>query len=138
MTAVCCSNAAVFRPGGRVCRKWIVYLELEKNADFNEIVEQIRQDDYFKSDPTDVIAVKNVAQYDTLNHGVEIEQRSEDIFQKYKLEGINPLMTANVLISAARAAYRAMMQAQYGAYTIIERPLADFILGSLEDQLKEY
>ena len=129
---------ALTLPNGAGQQKRLVYLELEKGADFNNIAEQIRQDDYFKSDPTDVIAVKDVAQYDTLNHGVEIEQRSEDVFQKYKLEGINPLMTANVLISAARAAYRATEQGQYGAYTIIERPLVDFIPGSLEDQLKEY
>lgn len=125
-------------PNGAGLQKRLVYVELEDGADFNQIADFIRQDDYFVNDPTDVVAVNDVSKYDTLNHGGEIERRYDDIIQRYQVEGINPLMTANVLVSSARAAYRAKKVAQFGAYTMIERPLVDFIAGSLEDQLKGY
>ena len=47
-------------------------------------------------------------------------------------------MTANVLVSAARAAYRACQKGDFGAYTLIERPLIDYLPGSLEERLKGY
>lgn len=125
-------------PFGAGHQKRLVYVELEPNADFNVIVDAIRKDDYFKNDPTDVVAVDDVSKYNTLNHGGQIERFSNDVTQKYKIEGINPLMTANVLVGAARAAYRAQLAEQAGAYTMIERPLVDFIPGTLEDQLKGY
>ena len=125
-------------PFGAGHQKRLVYVKLKPNADFNAIVDAIRQDDYFKNDPTDVVAVDDVSKYNTLNHGGEIARFSNDVAQKYRIEGINPLMTANVLVGAARAAYRAQLTEQAGAYTMIERPLADFIPGALEDQLKGY
>ena len=125
-------------PFGAGHQKRLVYVKLKPNADFNAIVDAIRQDDYFKNDPTDVVAVDDVSKYNTLNHGGEIARFSNDVAQKYRIEGINPLMTANVLVGAARAAYRAQLAEQAGAYTMIERPLADFIPGALEDQLKGY
>ena len=125
-------------PNGAGLQKRLVYVELNDGADFNEIADLIRKDAYFMNDPTDVVAVNDVSQYDTLNHGGEIERRYGDIMQRYQIEGINPLMTANVLVSSARAAYRAQKKQQFGAFTMIERPLVDFIAGSLEDQLKGY
>ena len=125
-------------PNGAGHQKRIVYVELEPKADFNTVADVIRQDDYFKNDPTDVVAVDDVSRYNTLNHGGEVERISEDVVQKYKIEGINPLMTANVLVAAARAAYRACQAKQAGAYTMIERPLVDFVSGTLEEQLKGY
>ena len=125
-------------PNGAGKQKRLVYVELEPKADFNKIAEAIRKDDYFKNDPTDVVAVDNVSKYNTLNHGGEVERISDDVAQKYKIEGINPLMTANVLVASARAAYRACNAKQSGAYTMIERPLVDFVPGSLEEQLKGY
>lgn len=125
-------------PNGAGLQKRLVYVALEEGADFTQIADLIRQDAYFINDPTDVVAVNDVSKYDTLNHGGEIERRYDDILQRYQVEGINPLMTANVLVSSARAAYRAKISEQFGAYTMIERPLVDFIAGSLEDQLKGY
>ena len=125
-------------PNGAGQQKRVVYVELYDDVDFNALVQTIRQDEYFKNDPTDVIAVDSVADYDTLNHGGEIERRNDDILQSYSLEGINPLMTANVMIGAVRAAYRAKEQQHFGAYTMIERPLVDFVSGTLEEQLMLY
>ena len=125
-------------PNGAGLQKRLVYVELEENADFNIVADLVRKDAYFVNDPTDVVAVNDVSKYDTLNHGGEIERRSDDIVQRYQVEGINPLMTANVMISSARAVYRAKKTGQFGAYTMIERPLVDFVVGTLEDQLKGY
>lgn len=125
-------------PNGAGLQKRLVYVELQDNADFNAVAEAIRTDDYFKNDPTDVVAVKDVSEYDTLNHGGLLERVAPDVAQNYSIEGINPLMTANVLVGAVRAAYRAKQSEQFGAYTMIERPLVDFIPGSLEEQLKGY
>ena len=125
-------------PNGAGLQKRLVYIELDDGADFNQVADLIRKDAYFINDPTDVVAVKDVSKYDTLNHGGEIERRYDDIIQRYQVEGVNPLMTANVLVSSARAAYRAKKTEQFGAYTMIERPLVDFIAGTLDDQLKGY
>ncbi len=125
-------------PNGADKQKRQVYVELKQGASFEEVATAIRMDDHFKDDPTDVVAVNNIAKYDTLNHGGELERTTPDITQKYHIEGINPLMTANVLVSSVRAAYRAAEKKEYGAYTMIERPLIDFLAGDFEDQLKGY
>ncbi|MBO5997045.1 MAG: diaminopimelate dehydrogenase [Alphaproteobacteria bacterium] len=125
-------------PNGPGRQKRLVYIELKPKADFNAVADAIRKDDYFKNDPTDVVAVDDVSKYDTLNHGGEIERLSNDVVQNYKIEGINPLMTANVLVASARAAYRTKKAKRFGAYTMIEIPLIDFVPGTFEDQLKGY
>lgn len=125
-------------PNGAGKHKRQVYIELKEGADFQKVADAIRQDAYFASDPTDVVAVDNVSVYDTLNHGGEICRIMEDISQRYTLEGNNPKMTANVLISCVRAAYRAKGKKQFGAYTFIERPLIDYLPGDEEEQMSGY
>ncbi|MGN1090977.1 MAG: diaminopimelate dehydrogenase [Alphaproteobacteria bacterium] len=125
-------------PNGAGKQKREVYIELMPNADFKQVEHAIKTDDYFKDDPTTVHAVDDIAKYDTLNHGGELEQKTSQIVQDYVVEGINPLMTANVLVSSARAAYRALKRKEYGAYVMIERPLIDYIAGDLSDQMKGY
>ena len=125
-------------PNGAGKHKRQVYIELEPGADFQTVADAIRQDAYFAADPTDVVAVDDVAAYDTFNHGGEICRLMEDISQKYTLEGNNPKMTANVLVACARAAYRARDKKQFGAFTFIERPLIDYLPGDLAEQLKGY
>ncbi len=125
-------------PNGAGKQKRQVYVELEKGADFNSVAAAIRADQYFAQDPTDVIAVKNVAQYDTLNHGGQIDRVTPEVVQSYRIEGINPFMTANVLVCAARAAYRATERQEYGAFTMLERPLCDFLSGTLDELLQSY
>lgn len=125
-------------PNGAGKHKRQVYIELKEGADFEKIAKLIRTDPYFIHDPTDVVAVEDINPFDTLNHGGRIERTTSDITQRYEVEGINPYMTANVLVSTARAAYRAFKKGDYGAFTLIERPLIDFLPGSLEEQLSGY
>ena len=125
-------------PNGAGCHKRKVYIELMPGADFEKIKNQICQDPYFVHDDTSVTAVEDISLFDTMNHGGELERLTRNIRQAYSVEGINPMMTANVLIASARAAYRAKQNAQYGAFTFIERPLIDFLPGSFEERLKGY
>ncbi len=125
-------------PNGAGRHKRQVYIELEPGADFEKITDQIRQDPYFIHDATDVVAVENVKRFDTMNHGGRLERLTPDIQQTYTIEGINPLMTANVMVASARAAYRAKELGQYGAFTFIERPIIDFLPGEFEEKLEGY
>lgn len=125
-------------PNGSGKQKRQVYIQLEQGADFEQVAHDIRTDPYFVHDPTDVVLVDDVTKYDTLNHGGLIESYLNDVQQTYTVEGVNPYMTANVLISSARAAYRAKMAGEFGAYTLIERPLIDFLAGRFEERLKGY
>lgn len=125
-------------PNGAGRHKRQVYIELMPDADFEKITAQIRQDPYFIHDATDVVAVENVRRFDTMNHGGRLERLTQDIQQMYTIEGINPMMTANVMVASARAAYRAQLAGQFGAFTFIERPLIDFLPGSFEERLEGY
>ena len=125
-------------PNGSGKQKRQVYIQLEQGADFEQVAHDIRTDPYFVHDPTDVVLVDDVTKYDTLNHGGLIESYLNDVQQTYTVEGVNPYMTANVLISSARAAYRAKMAGEFGAYTLIDRPLIDFLAGRFEERLKGY
>ena len=125
-------------PNGAGRHKRQVYIELMPDADFEKITNQIRQDPYFIHDATDVVAVENVRRFDTMNHGGRLERLTQDIQQTYTIEGINPMMTAHVMIAAARAVYRAKKAGQYGAFTFIERPLIDFLPGSFDERLEGY
>lgn len=129
---------ALTLPNGPGKHKRQVYIELKEGVDFEKIADQIRHDPYFIADPTDVVAVEDISPFDTLNHGGRIERATNDVVARYEIEGINPYMTANVLVSAARAAYRACQKGDFGAYTLIERPLIDYLPGSLEERLKGY
>ncbi len=125
-------------PNGPGKHKRQVYIEMEPGADFEQVTTQIRQDPYFVNDPTDVVAVENVQRFDTLNHGGRLERLTQDIQQLYSIEGINPMMTANVMTACARAAYRAKQAGDYGAFTFIERPLIDFLPGTFDERLEGY
>lgn len=124
---------------GRGKQKRRVYLELEKEADLGEIEKMILSDPYFKMDPTEIIPVKNIDKYNTLSHSACIERTGMQVNQKYEVCGMNPEFTANVMVSCARACMIAFNKGEYGAYTLIERPLIDFLSGTtLEEKLEGY
>ena len=124
---------------GRGKQKRKVYLELEKDADFAAVEKAILSDPYFKNDPTEVIEVKNINKYNTLNHSVCLERTGMQVNQKYEAEGINPEFTANIMVSCVRACMKAYMDEDYGAYTFIERPLIDYLPGvTIDEKLEIY
>lgn len=124
---------------GRGKQKRKVYVELEKDADFASVEKAIMSDAYFKNDPTEVIAVKSINKYNTLNHSVSLERTGMQVNQKYEAEGVNPEFTANIMVSCARACMAASLNEEYGAYTFIERPLIDYLPGvSIDEKLEGY
>lgn len=124
---------------GRGKQKRKVYIELEKEADLAQIEKSILSDPYFKMDPTEIIPVKNIDKYNTLNHSACIERTGMQVNQKYEVAGINPEFTANIMVSCVRACMTAFHKGEYGVYTFIERPLIDFLPGSsLEEKLEGY
>lgn len=124
---------------GRGQQKRKVYVELQPNADICEIEKAILSDAYFKSEPTEVIAVDSIEDYNTLHHSAKIERTGMEVRQTYAIEGINPEFTANIMVASVRACMQACKKEDYGVYTFIERPIVDFLPGSsIDERLEGY
>lgn len=124
---------------GRGAHKRIVYVELEKGYKLKDVKEKICNDSYFASEPTEVKAVESIFPYNTLHHEADIERTSMGTKQRYLLSGNNPEMAAYVMVACARAVMKAKEEKNFGAYTLIERPLIDFISGEdLDQKLASY
>lgn len=124
---------------GRGKQKRKVYVELQPDASLETVAARIKADPYFVADPVEIIAVKDINKYNTLNHSVAVERTGMQVNQSYVLEGVNPEFTANVMVSSARACMKAKEQQAYGAYTLMERPLLDFMPGTgLDEKLEGY
>ncbi len=124
---------------GRGKHKRKVYVELQKDADFATVENAIVTDPYFKNDPTEVIEVKSINKYNTLNHSVCLERTGMQVNQKYEAEGVNPEFTANIMVSCVRACMKAYVDEDYGTYTFIERPLVDYLPGvTIDEKLEGY
>lgn len=122
-------------PLGTGVHRRMVYVELEKGADFKAVEAAILADDYFAHDETHVIAVDDVDALNNVAHGVNLvrsgvsgathNQRFE-----FNMTINNPALTAQVMVSSARAAYRMQQRGQYGAKTMIELAPIDLLPGT--------
>ena len=116
-----------------------VYIELEDGADFKEVETAILADEYFAHDDTQVKLVENVAVLNTVQHGVKLvrEGVSSGVVNQqmsFDMTINNPALTAQVMVSCARAAVRMQEDKRYGAYTMIELPPISLLPGD-EDEL---
>jgi len=110
--------------GGRHSR--LVYVLPETGASFEEIRKNIAADPYFVHDPLDVRQVENQEELDRVadnSHGLLMERigASGSIGNQrfsFDMRIDNPALTAQVLVSCARAATRLTP----GAYTLIDVP----------------
>ncbi len=124
---------------GRGKQKRRVYIELEKDADLEEIKKAILADPYFRMDPTEILPVKSIQPYNTLHHSATIERTGMEVNQLYTVEGINPEFTANIMVASARACMSAYNKEEYGVYTFIERPIIEYLSGNtIEEKLEGY
>ena len=124
---------------GRGKQKRRVYVELAKGAEPEVVAKAIQNDSYFRSEPTEVLFVKKIDKYNTLHHEGEVERTGMQVNQRYSIEGNNPEMTANVMVSCVRACIASRDRGEYGTYTFIERPLIDYLAGStLDEKLEGY
>jgi len=124
---------------GRGNQKRRVYVQADKKENEAKIEKAIKTDGYFVNDPTEVIFVKDINKYNTLHHEGEVERTAQEVNQKYIVEGVNPEFTANVMVAAARAVINTKAQQKFGAYTLLELPLIEFLPGvSIEEKLEGY
>ena len=128
-------------PLGTGVHRRMVYVELEQGADFKAIEATILADDYFAHDETHVIAVPDVDALNNVAHGVNLvrsgvsgathNQRFE-----FNMTINNPALTAQMMVSSARAAYRMQQRGQYGAKTMIELAPIDLLPGTEQELIE--
>lgn len=120
-------------PKGDGIHRRMVYIELEEGADFNKVAEAIKSDPYFVHDETHVMAVESVTALKDVGHGVSIRRKgvsgtTHNQNFEFDMRINNPALTAQILVSSARAALRQ----RPGCYTMIELPIIDLLEGDKE------
>ncbi len=120
-------------PTGQGIHRRMVYIELEEGYNFEEVALAIKSDAYFVHDETHVIQVDCVDDVIDMGHGVNmvrkgVSGKTQNQMFEFNMKINNPALTAQVLVSAARAT----MRQQPGCYTMIEVPLIDFLYGDRE------
>ncbi len=124
-------------PLGEGLHRRMVYVELEKGADLEQVTAAIKSDDYFAHDETHVMAVPSVDDINNVAHGVHlirhgVSGRTHSQYFEYKMRINNPALTAQVLVSLARAALRQ----RPGCYTMIEIPVIDMLHGDRREIIR--
>lgn len=117
-------------PLGTSIHRRMVYVELEEGADFAQVEAAIKADAYFVNDETHVQQVPSVDALNDVGHGVNLTRkgvsgRTHNQLFEFNMRINNPALTAQVLINVARAS----MRQQPGAYTMIEIPVIDYLVG---------
>lgn len=124
-------------PLGTGIHRRMVYVELEEGARLEDVAAAVKADPYFASDETHVIAVASVDEVKDMGHGVHMVRKGvSGVTQNQRFEFNmsinNPALTAQILVSTARAA----MRQRPGAYTMIEIPVIDLLEGDREELIK--
>ena len=124
-------------PAGQGLHKREVYIILEEGSNFEEVSKLIKADPYFAKDDTKVRQVEDLSEFDSPGHGVWLERHGPGIEGvkhsfEYKMRANNPALTAQILVSAARAA----LKQEPGCYTMIEIPPLDFLEGGKEENIR--
>lgn len=119
-------------PLGTGVHRRMVYVELEAGVDFNQVEQAIKADSYFSSDETHVKQVDCVDSLKDVGHGVHmthkgVSGKTHNQLFEYSMRINNPALTSQFMVSAARAS----MKQRAGAYTVIEIPPVDFLVGDL-------
>lgn len=120
-------------PAGMGVHRRMVYVQLKPGAVFEKVEQAIKKDPYFVKDRTYVFEVDDVSLLMDTGHGVLLERNgvsgvTHNQSMRFQLKVNNPALTAQVMVSAARAA----MRQQPGCYTMIELPVVDFLYGDVD------
>ena len=129
-------------PLGTGVHRRMVYVELEEGADKATVEALLKADDYFAHDETHMVIVESVAALNNVAHGVNLQRHGvsgETHNQRFEfnMQINNPALTAQVMVSCARAAVRMQQKQQYGAYTMIEIPPIALLPGSEEQLIRQ-
>ena len=124
-------------PLGTGIHRRMVYIELEKGYDYNEVAAKIKADPYFVNDETHVMAVDDVNALIDMGHGVLMTRKgvsgtTHNQRLEFTMSINNPALTAQNLVNCARASVK---QAP-GAYTMIEIPVIDLLPGEREELIR--
>ena len=124
-------------PVGKGVHRREVYVELEEGANAEQVEALLKADAYFASDETKMIVVESVAAINSVGHGVNlvrdgVSSNVPDQHLEFTMRINNPALTAQVMVSCARAAVRMQQKQQYGAYTLIELPPIALLPGDEE------
>lgn len=124
-------------PVGTGIHRRLVYVELENGADFATVERMIKTDAYFASDETHVKQVECVDDIKDMGHGVHMTHKgvsgtTQNQLFEYSMRINNPALTAQFLVSAARATFK---QAA-GAYTVIEVAPIHYLTGDTDSLIK--
>jgi diaminopimelate dehydrogenase len=125
-------------PMGMGVHRRMVYVELQDGASFAEVEKRIKEDAYFAKDRTMVFQVPSVRELMDVGHGVRIERTgvsgiTHNQSFRFEMRINNPALTAQVMVSAARAAVRQ----KPGCYTMIELPVIDFLHGDVDSFVQQ-
>ncbi|MDH6303565.1 diaminopimelate dehydrogenase [Parabacteroides sp. PF5-5] len=124
-------------PVGTGIHRRMVYIEVKEGYDFKQVAAAIKADDYFAHDETHVMQVDSVDNLLDMGHGVKLVRKgvsgqTQNQLIEFDMKINNPALTAQVLISVARASFKQ----KPGAYTMIELPVIDMLYGDKEDLIK--
>ncbi len=124
-------------PTGNGVHRRMVYVELEPGVDFAAVEQAIKSDEYFAHDDTKVFVVPSVAALKDMGHGVLMERKgvsgaTHNQRLEFRMSINNPALTAQIMVSCARAATRLGP----GAYTMPEIPPLDLLPGDRETLVK--
>ncbi len=120
-------------PKGDGMHRRMVYVELEDGASLDDVAKAVKEDPYFASDETHVMAVESVDAVKDMGHGVHmvrkgVSGKTQNQRFEFNMSINNPALTAQLLVCVARAA----MRLAPGAYTMIEIPVIDLLPGDRE------
>lgn len=125
-------------PTGTGVHRRMVYVELTDGFSFDSVAKTIKSDDYFAHDDTRVFQVDSVDALKDMGHGVSMERkgvsgRTQNQIFKFDMRINNPALTAQVMVSCARAS----LKQQPGAYTMLEIPVIDLLPGERDEWIKK-
>ena len=125
-------------PKGTGVHRRMVYIEIEDGYRLEDVTKAIQNDSYFVNDETHVFQVENVDELKDMGHGVRMDRKggsgsTQNQLLTFKMKVNNPALTAQMLVSAARAS---LLQ-QPGAYTLIEIPIVDFLPGNKDEWIEK-
>ncbi len=124
-------------PLGTGIHRRMVYVELLPGYELADVAESIKEDPYFASDETHVMAVESVDALKDVGHGVHMVRKGvsgKTHSQRFKFDMAinNPALTAQILVACARATFRL----DPGCYTMIEIPVIDLLPGDRDEWIK--
>ena len=124
-------------PLGTGIHRRMVYVKPLPGYDFSQIKAAILQDSYFVNDETHVIQTDDIAALQDKGHGVNLVRKgvsgaTDNQLFEFNMRINGPAVTAQVMISAARAAARQPA----GCYTMLEIPIIDLLPHNREDIIR--